>query len=261
MTRAEDADLQGAAGVSFRALEAEADEAADLEAAQADDDDDEDAAEAIAGEGAGPRPVRLGGVTAEWPSGRGRDDGRAGWDFEIPRTVAPYLKADETRVIPMRLHHIRLLMPALVTVGGLLAAIALNAWAYASGHDAPIVVHVTWGLWAVGVAWSAYMWAEWRQTWFVVTGHRVIFIKSTRLLGRHVTMLPISKMRDLAYQQTGLGRLLGYATFDFASIGTEKALDLIRFIPWPEWTYQQITELIMPDTDRRAVKQGRTGRG
>jgi hypothetical protein len=234
-------DLEGAAGISMRAA---------LE-------DDDQAAQTLAAEGDEPtNRVSLRdqvAADAQPPIGPGEDP----WEIDVPPMVARYLKGDETRAIPVRLHMSRLLVPGLVTVGGLALAAALNGWAYAAHHATGTIVHPIWWAWLAGLGWSAWRYLEWRQTWFVVTGHRIMTIQAKHLIGRDVTMLPIPKLRDLAYRQTPLGRVLGYATFDFASIGTEKALDLVRFVPYPEWMYQRITELIMPEIDRRAVK--RTG--
>lgn len=233
-SRAERDDLEGAAGVSMR---------------QADQDDAEAAAlEAEADEDAEIRPRR--------PAARPEAaDPAAGWEFDIPAAVARYLKPDETRIIPVRPHVIRLALPALAFGGGLAAAVALNGWAYSAGYARPAVVHTIWIAWTAGALWAAYRYAEWRQTWFAVTGHRLMLIQAKHLIGRDVTMLPLAKLRDLAYRQSPLGRLFGYATFDFASIGTEKALDLVPWLPQPEWLYQRVSELTMPSDEGKVIKR------
>jgi hypothetical protein len=256
-TAAERADLEGAAGVTLNeALEAEEADAAVLEG-DAEDlegaDDLEGAEDLEAEEQAGAAKVWHGITAAERPPAGPL--GSEEWSWDIPEQVKRYLKPDETRVIATRKHMVRLIMPALALAGGLAAAIALNGWAYETHHARPMVVHVIWFAFLACAAYAVYGYAEWRQTWFVITGHRIMLIESTHLFGRDITMLPISKMRDLAYRQTALGRFLGYATFDFASIGTEKALDLVPFLPWPEWLYQRVSELTMPSNEGKVIKR------
>jgi len=218
-------DLTGAAGVSMRQLVAEEDElAARHHLISADRQPELDQAEDI-------------------------------WVYEIPRSIEPYLKADEWKVIPVRLHQCLLLVPALAAVGGLALAIAANALLYVDGHATIGPVRLVWFLWLAALGWAAWRWIEWRQTWFVITGHRLILIETRRLIGRQVTMLPVSKMRDVKLLQTVPGRLFRYGTLDFASIGTEGALDVVRFLPRPEWLYQEVCNLSMPETERKVVKR------
>jgi membrane protein YdbS with pleckstrin-like domain len=232
-------DLDGAAGVSLSQVIAEEEEADEDQA----DDPGSSRVDVRQLVGGGDRPAR--------------PEVDAGWDFGIPLMVLKYLKPDEERAIPVRQHPALLILPALVFLGGLLAAIALNGWAYETNHNPPIVFHAIWIIWVAGALWAVYQYVLWRQTWFVVTGHRVMLIETTKWLGRKVTMLPIDKLRDCEYTQTALGRVIGYGTFRFSSIGTERALQEVVFLPYPEWIYQQISELTMPAGDRKAIKRNR----
>jgi hypothetical protein len=177
------------------------------------------------------------------------------WAFDIPPSIQHYLKPDETKVIPVRFHYALLLLPALACIGGLAAAVALNSWLYEAGAATPTAVHLIWIAYLVALGWAAWRWLEWRQTWFVITGHRLLLIETRHLLGRKVSMLPIDKMRDVLISQTAIGRLAGYGTLDFASIGTERALDKVDFLPWPEWLYRHICDLSMPESERKVVKK------
>jgi hypothetical protein len=253
-TAGQRADLHGAAGVSAADAEAtgvlaggeDLDNDGDL------DDDDDDIAALTGAAEEHPRPRRR---------GPGHEDVTAHWDYYIPPAITPYLKPDETRVIPVRRHLIRLAWPAVALIGGLALAAALNAWAYSAGHAAPIVVHAIWWAWIIGAGWAVYKWLEWRQTWFVVTGFRLMLVETTALLGRRVRMLPLDKLRDLEFSQTPLGRWQGFAKFTFASIGTggaANALTEVDYLPVPEWLYQQINELTMPSGSGQVVKRPRS---
>lgn len=227
------ADLHGEAGVSIRALEAEA---------------DEDAATAEADETAGVRFHAIAAGPGTAPADTGRDEGPA-----IPRAVRRYLLDDEQDIIVVRLSRALLLAPGAATLGGLLLAVVANALLYVAHKAAPGPVYTMWLLWLAALGWAAYRWIQWRQTWFVVTGHRVLLVHTKRLIGRDVSMLPIDKMRDVRLVQTVPGRAFRYGTLDFASIGTERALDVVNFLPWPEWLYREICALKMPDTERKAM--------
>lgn len=258
-TAGQRADLQGAAGVTAAEVdgvitEQDLDNDGDIDADDADiaalTGADEDPEPLWGRTAAGSRPRRRGpaheDVTEEWAA------------FYIPPTIRPYLKQDELRVIPTRRHMIRLAWPAFVFVGGLVVAVALNAWAYSAGHAVPILIHALWWAWIIGAGWAVYKWLEWRQTWFVVTGFRLMLVETTRLLGRRVRQLPLDKLRDLEFSQTPLGRWQGYAAFTFASIGTggaENALTGVDYLPMPEWLYQQINQLTMPSGTGRVVKR------
>jgi hypothetical protein len=250
LTAAQQADLDGAAGISAAEADEELAEGADLTGDGEVDQDDDDAA-AIAGAAEEPRPRRR---------GPGHEDFAADWgEWDIPPAVAAYLKHDETKAIPMRRHIVRLLGPAAAVIGGLVAAIALNSYAYETHRAAHLTVHVIWWAYLIGAAWGIYKYLEWRQTWFVITGHRLMLVETTRLLGRRVRMLPIDKLRDCEFSQTPLGRVWKYATFTFASIGTggtDRSLSEVQYLPWPEWLYERISELMMPTPTRRVVNRG-----
>jgi Bacterial PH domain len=175
--------------------------------------------------------------------------------FEIPAAVQAFLQADELSVIPVRLHWVQLLLPMAAFGGGLLAAIALNGWGYEAGWATGPVVHLIWITWVIGAAWAVYRWLTWRGTWFVITGYRIMLIRAAWTGRRHVDMLPLTKIRDLGYDQDAGGRVFRYATFTFASLGTGRALGCVRYIPEPEWMYQRLSELSMSEQDRKAIRR------
>lgn len=173
---------------------------------------------------------------------------------QIPRGVQRHLMSDETDIIALQRHRGLLIGPGLAAVGGLILAIIANALLYVNYAASLAAVRVIWFAYLAALAWAAWRWLEWRQTWFVITGHRVLLIRTTKLIGRDVTMLPVTKMRDVRLIIPPLGRICGYGTLDFASIGTERALDAVRFLPYPDWLYRECAALIMPDTERKPVK-------
>lgn len=237
-------DLMGAAGLSMRQIAEQEEEAA--RESRSDDDDDETS----------PRISVRERVIADTVGGPVKTEE---WDFDIPSMVDKYLKDDETKVIPLRLHQARLILPAFAFGGGLGIAVGLNMAAYASGRAAPAIVHLIWLAWLVAAGWALWRYAIWRHTWFVITGHRLMLIETTNRLGRDVKMLDLEKVRGCRYTQDLSGRSTGYATFRFASIGTEHALSEVRFVPYPEWVYRKISELTLVSEQRRPIKRNRGG--
>lgn len=210
---------------------------------QADDDSGREGE--WAGEAAG------GGPTHHVDTGEG---------FEIPAAVQAFLQADELSVIPVRLHWVRLLPPMAAFGGGLLAAAALSIWGNMAGWAHPPVMRLIWFTWVIGAAWAVYRWLTWRGTWFVITGYRIMLIRAAWTGRRHVEMLPLTKIRDLGYDQDTGGRIFRYATFTFASLGTGRALSSVRYIPEPEWMYQRLSELSMSEQDRKAIRRKKPAR-
>jgi hypothetical protein len=233
-----DDDMHGAAGISIRgALE---------------DDDDTLPGPELEAEAEDMPPARWHGITAD--AGEDRRHPVEDDAGEVPQAVKRYLMEDEADIIALQFHRGLLLAPALAAIGGLALAIAANAALYAAQRAGILPVRLIWFAYLAAFGWAAWRWTEWRQTWFVITGHRVLLVRTTHLIGRGVTMLPVDKMRDVKLIVPPLGRILGYGTLDFASIGTERALDAVRFLPYPDWLYRECCSLVMPDTDRKPVK-------
>lgn len=176
-----------------------------------------------------------------------------------PPSVLRFLMPHERQVIALRPHQARLAGPAAAFVLGLAAAIALNGWAYAAGHATPALIHPLWIAWTAGALWSVYQWQVWRADWFVLSGSRALHVWG--LVRRHVDELPISKLRDVKYTQTMPGRVLGYATFEFASIATDHSLRRVPYMPWPEAVHREISRLISPASGAAGPKLWRTGEG
>lgn len=173
-----------------------------------------------------------------------------------PPSVTRFLMPHERQVIAVRAHQARLAGPGAAFGLGLLAAIALNGWAYSVGHASVALIRPLWVAWMAAAAWSAYRYATWRVDWFVLSSVRALHVWG--LVKRHVDELPISKLRDVKYTQTIPGRALGYATFEFASIATDHSLRRIPYMPWPEAVHREISRLISPASGAAGPKLHRT---
>lgn len=88
--------------------------------------------------------------------------------------------------------------------------------------------------------WIAWLVAEWYIEMFAVTDKRVILVSG--LLYKRVAVMPLSKVTDMTYQRSPLGRILGYGTFVMESAGQDQALSRIDYVRSPQRLYFQLTE-------------------
>jgi membrane protein YdbS with pleckstrin-like domain len=84
--------------------------------------------------------------------------------------------------------------------------------------------------------------AEWSNERLLVTDKRIILV--TGLIIRKVGMMPLSKVTDMSYERSWLGRLLGYGEFVMESAGQTQALSRIGYIPSPDRVYRDVSELL-----------------
>jgi uncharacterized membrane protein YdbT with pleckstrin-like domain len=153
--------------------------------------------------------------------------------------VAKYLLPAERVVWAQRRHWVALGMPLAVVSGGLIVALVLDV---ALPPSAALPRDLVW------LAWSAAVWyLGWRVlTWwvdrFVVTDKRVLLVHG--LLRRDVDMMPLTKVTDMRYERSVLGRLLGYGVFVMESAGKGQALSRVGHIKEPDWLYREICTLL-----------------
>jgi uncharacterized membrane protein YdbT with pleckstrin-like domain len=105
---------------------------------------------------------------------------------------------------------------------------------------------------------------EWWVERIVVTDKR--FMISSGVFETKVAMMPITKVTDLTYERTVLGRMFGYGTLVVESAGQIQALNRIEFLPNPEQVYDAISELTFGDKKAQAdrfsmIKAQRVARG
>jgi hypothetical protein len=63
---------------------------------------------------------------------------------------------------------------------------------------------------------------------------------------RKVAMMPLTRVTDMSFRRSALGRLLGYGEFIIESAGQEQALRTINFLPYPEQLYLEVCGLVFP---------------
>ena len=110
----------------------------------------------------------------------------------------------------------------------------------------------------------AYTLYEWRDELLVVPDKR--FVLATGVFTTRIAMMPLTKVTDLTYERSALGRLLGYGTLIVESAGQIQALNRVEFLPRPELVYDAISELVFGDKQAQSerfsmIKAQRAARG
>jgi uncharacterized membrane protein YdbT with pleckstrin-like domain len=88
---------------------------------------------------------------------------------------------------------------------------------------------------------------EWNENYFVVTSQRMLL--SQGLVTKKVNMMPLSKVTDMSFQRSTMGRILGYGEFILESAGQDQALRIVDHLPYPEQLYLEVCGLIFKDKD------------
>ena len=122
----------------------------------------------------------------------------------VPTSVNKYLLPHERQVITVHRHPAVLIRPIFEVLVGLAIAGWLSSSVAHGNGTALLVIWILWVLLLLRLAVKAY---EWSETYFVVTSQRMLL--QTGLVTRKVNMMPLSKVTDMSFQRSSLGRILG----------------------------------------------------
>lgn len=112
------------------------------------------------------------------------------------------------------------------------------------------------------VLWALNEFAEWQDRYFVLTNKRIVVIEG--IFTTTVRSMPVSRLTDMAYRRTAMGRALGYGLFDVESAGQDQALKIMNYVRDPENVNLQISNLLFGSAPAKAKKimlEGQTGSG
>jgi hypothetical protein len=153
-----------------------------------------------------------------------------------PAAVNRYLLPDECSVITVRMHPAALAGPLILAGGGLVAARKL-----ASRSARPDIV---WGAYLLLPLGFLRRLAAWPVTYLAVTDRRMVLVGG--LASRTAAAMPMDQVTGLTLRRTVPGRLLGYGTLIVASPGRRQAFRKVRYLPYPEQLYLEISALLRP---------------
>ncbi len=161
----------------------------------------------------------------------------------VPSSVNRYLLPHERQVITVHKHPAVLILPIFEVLAGLAIAGWLTVAVAKNNSTAVLVIWILWGLVFLHLVIKVL---EWGETYFVVTSQR--FVLATGLIKRQVKMMPLSKVTDMSFERSAMGRILGYGEFILESAGQNQALDRVTHLPYPEQLYLEVCGLIFKDT-------------
>jgi membrane protein YdbS with pleckstrin-like domain len=159
----------------------------------------------------------------------------------VPAAVYRVLLPHERRVITVRFHPAILIRPVAEALGGL----ALAGLISTITHLDRTVLLVVWLLWLILLIRLLFRIYAWLEDYFVVTPVRLL--QSGGIFRKTVSMMPLTKVTDMRFERSPVGRMLGYGTFIVESAGQEQALRTIDHLPYPEQLYIEVCGLMFKD--------------
>jgi uncharacterized membrane protein YdbT with pleckstrin-like domain len=156
----------------------------------------------------------------------------------VAGAINSFLLPTERIEIQVRRHWAEMFWPAVSVFVGLVVALLLDT-VMPLAQPVRIIMWLSWVALLVFFIWRI---VDWHLDWFVVTDKR--FVRAWGVLTRQVGMMPLTRVTDMRYERSFLGRVLGYGTFVLESAGQEQALSRIPFLPEPDQLYREVCELL-----------------
>ena len=159
----------------------------------------------------------------------------------LDRELERYLVSGERVVTVVRQHWFSQLRPVALFVGLLFLATFVEAEAPRTRSGA-MLANFFWYAALLGGLYLLWRYLNWRHDWFVATDKR--FLLFYGFIRRKVAMMPLTKVTDMTFDRSVMGRIVGYGTFLLESAGQDQALSRIEYVPDAETHYRAIcTEL------------------
>jgi hypothetical protein len=159
-----------------------------------------------------------------------------------PVVVLKYLLPNESKVVLVR-QHPALLAPAFIAAsGGLLIAAAVGGFP----HKPYLALITVWLCVAFLILRFCFVVLNWWVQYIVVTGER--FMLFSGYLNPRVTTIDLPELRDLTFERSYGGRMLGYGALTIESGGRSQTL--IDYVPYPEQIYLEIRGVVLQDYDQ-----------
>ncbi|PRY53392.1 PH (Pleckstrin Homology) domain-containing protein [Knoellia remsis] len=159
----------------------------------------------------------------------------------VDKELERYLVPGEEVVAVVRQHWFSQIRPILAFVGLLFLATFVEAEAPRTQGGA-IIANIFW--WAAfgGAGYLLWRYLNWRHDWFVATDKR--FLLFYGFIRRKVAMMPLTKVTDMTFDRSIMGRIIGYGTFLLESAGQDQALGHIEYVPNADRHYRAICTVL-----------------
>jgi membrane protein YdbS with pleckstrin-like domain len=152
-----------------------------------------------------------------------------------------YLAADERPVLEVRRHMSILFRPLLIALVAVFVAGSIG-WVTSPSEGSDridLVLGLMALFFAARLGWRAW---QWHADRIVVTDQRIFEVSG--VLTRKVASMPLTRVTDMTYRRSLLGRVLGYGDLIVESAGQDQALSRIERLPHPDDFYRTITSLV-----------------
>jgi hypothetical protein len=159
----------------------------------------------------------------------------------LDRELERYLVRGETVVTVVRQHWFSLLRPIALFIGLLFLATFVEAEAPQTRGGA-FLANIFWYAAFAASLFLLWRYLNWRRDWFVATDKR--FLLFYGFIRRKVAMMPLTKVTDMTFDRSLLGRIIGYGTFLLESAGQDQALGHIEYVPDAEAHYRAICTVL-----------------
>ncbi|ASO18564.1 putative membrane protein YdbT with pleckstrin-like domain [Actinoalloteichus hoggarensis] len=166
-----------------------------------------------------------------------------------PRDPDEYLLESERRVIRVRRHWASMLWD-IFEATALLVGLMLISSLMPPGSA--LIQNILWYAGLLVVLRFSYYVIEWWVERIVVTDKR--FMLTTGVFETNVAMMPVTKVTDLTFRRTLMGRFFGYGTLVIESAGQIQALNKVEYCPNPEEINDAISELVFGDKKAQAER-------
>src|SRR5215510_15589511 len=150
-------------------------------------------------------------------------------------SISDYLHSDESLIMLTRRHPVTLISPIALVAAGLTVALLYNT----SSKNSGIIMILIWsalGLLVLNLIYKALVW--WADC-FVVSSKRMLLI--TGVVTRRSDSLDLDKVKEISFERSAAGRLLGYVSVIARSAGTNQKSQL-SFVP--SQAFERISRLV-----------------
>jgi hypothetical protein len=156
-----------------------------------------------------------------------------------------YLLADELPILAQRQHWAALWKTFALVLGGLFVVVALALVLPPSLDNLnPFLLLCLLFL----IAWAGWKWLVWKGEWLVATDKRLLL--NYGVINEGVVMVSLSRIIDLTYSRSRLGRMLGYGELERESQKHPNSMHQIKWVKDPDRTYLTICAAIFNLQDR-----------
>lgn len=111
--------------------------------------------------------------------------------------------------------------------------------------------NLTWWVLLAMIVYTALRTWLWRRDWFMATDQRLVWRRG--IIHQKTAMMPLTKVTDMSFNKSIMGRLLDYGEFVMESAGQDQALRDMTFIPRPDAAYRAICAELFADEDERQM--------